>query len=103
MRRYRISSTLRPVLAAILAVTLLTGGALAAAPETSTSTEVRSVPDPPQILYLYHPTFLHNQYNYQSALYVQNPGAVPATVQLTFYAPPQARSRYRPPCNPARC
>ena len=61
------------------------GGSLAAAPETSTSTEIRSVPDPPQILYLYHPTFLHNQYNYQSALYVQDPGAVPATVQLTFY------------------
>ena len=86
MRRYRISSTLRPVLAVILAVTLLTGGALAAAPETSTSTEVRSVPDPPQILYLYHPIFLHNQFNYQSALYVQNPGAVAAAVELTFYS-----------------
>ena len=82
MRRYRISSTLRPVLAAILAVALMTGGVLAAAPGPRRAR--RSGLPARRVICLYHPTFLHNQYNYQSALYVQNPGAVPATVQLTF-------------------
>jgi hypothetical protein len=85
MRRYRIYSTLRPVLAAILAVALIAGGVLtSAARGAPTAAGAPRVLTAPIAYLLYHPTFLHNQYNYQSALYVQNPGAVPATVQLTF-------------------
>jgi uncharacterized repeat protein (TIGR01451 family) len=86
MRLRRTRATLRPILAAFLAAILLAGGALPFAAAQNPPTVVSQPTAPVAAYLLYHPVFLHNHYNYQSALYVQNAGAVPATVQLTFYS-----------------
>ena len=82
MRLYRLFATLRSGLAAILAVAVIAGGALVSAAPSNPAPALSLIP---RLSTSYHPSF-PNTSTYQSALYVQNPGAADAVVVLTFYS-----------------